>query len=123
MLCWPIPHPEQLVYAIIEDSGTQIKVTPGEILSIDLRELPEGARRLVFDKVLAIGVDGTVAKLGAPYLKGAKVTGELMGTEDAVDELTVKTVSTKYSRRKGWRRKRGQKQRYLRVKIGEIIAA
>lgn len=114
------------MYAIIEDSGTQIKVTPGDVIDIDLREVPANGG-LIFSKVLAIGTaDGTPARIGAPYIAGASVTAEFVTTGDDGDkdnetaEVSVKTVSNNYSRRKGWRRKRGQKQRYLRVKIASI---
>ena len=46
------------MYAIIEDSGTQIKVRSGDIVELDLRDMDEGSTSLVFDRVLAIGDDG-----------------------------------------------------------------
>lgn len=104
------------MYAIIEDSGTQIKVTKGEELEVDLRELAEGTKTVVFDRVLAVGAgDGTPAKLGLPYLTGAKVTGELLG-ETVGDKLRL----AKYKRRKGYRRTKGHRQHFLRVRITEI---
>ena len=51
------------MYAIIEDSGTQIKVQMGDLIDIDLREVEDGAT-ITFDKVLAVGdaAGGAAAK-------------------------------------------------------------
>jgi len=106
------------VYAIIEDSGTQIKVSTGDVLEIDLRDAAKGDT-ITFDRVLAIGTggaDATAGKLGMPYLSGASVTATVLGPI-----LGEKIVNRKYSRRKGYRLKKGHRQAYLRVKIGEIV--
>jgi len=106
------------VYAIIEDSGTQIKVTEGDVVDIDLRDVADDATALSFDKVLMLGnpPDGP-ATLGKPYVDGASVSAEIVG-EIQGEKLTV----FKFKRRKGYRRKQGHRQRYLRVKIGAINA-
>jgi len=106
------------VYAIIEDSGSQIKVSTGDVVDLDLRELPEGTREIVFEKILAIGGGTGTATIGRPYVAGARVVGEVLG-----EGLGEKLRIAKYKRRKGYRRKMGHRQGYLRVKIGEIKAA
>lgn len=103
------------MYAIIEDSGTQIKVSKGDVVDLDLRDLEEGVTELVLDRVLAIGGGDGPATIGKPYVAGATVTAEILG-----ELLGDKTVTTKYKRRKGYRRKLGHRQPYLRVRIGEI---
>ena len=106
------------MYAIFEDSGTQIKVNVGDIVDLDSRVVEEGTKALTFDKVLAVGAgDGTAAKIGMPYLAGATVTAEVMG--EAKGE---KLRTGKYKRRKGYRRQAGHRQEYLRVKITGISA-
>lgn len=102
------------MYAIIEDSGTQIKVATGDRLDVDLRELPEGTTTLTFDRVLLVGGEGE-ARIGTPYLDGASVTAEIEG-EHRAKKIDV----IKFKRRKGYRRKMGHRQRYLRVRIGAI---
>ncbi len=105
------------MYAIIEDSGTQIMVRKDDVIDVDLRKIPTGTSTLTFDRVLAIGAeDGTEAALGAPYLAKASVTAEIL---DANKRLP-KTVMNKYSRRKGWRRHKGHRQGVISVKITEI---
>ena len=107
------------MYAIVEDSGTQIKLTPGAILDIDLRQedTSEGST-ITFDRVLALKGDGDeAAKLGAPYVDGASVTAEVLG-EIKGDKIDV----IKFKRRKNYRRKAGHRQRLLRIRVGDIAA-
>jgi large subunit ribosomal protein L21 len=107
---------EQTVYAIIEDSGSQMKVSAGDVVEIDLRERPEGDT-LVFDRVLAIGDcdSDKAARVGRPYLEGASVSAEV------IEEFRGKKLHVqKYKRRKGYRRKIGHRQGALRVKIASI---
>lgn len=105
------------MYAIIEDSGTQIKVREGDVVELDLRAMEDGETSVVFDRVLAIGDDASddAAKLGTPYIDGATVKGEVLA-EVKGEKLFVQ----KYKRRKGYRRKTGHRQRYLSVKIESI---
>ena len=106
------------MYAIIEDSGTQIRVDPGRTIDVDLRDLDEGSTTITFDRVLLVGAeDGTAATVGTPYVAGASVTAELLGERKA-DKIDV----IKFKRRKGYRRKQGHRQRYLQVKITDIKA-
>ena len=51
------------MYAIIEDSGTQIKVSNGDVIDIDKRDL-DGAETLTFDKVLMVGLFVAMAVIG-----------------------------------------------------------
>jgi len=102
------------MYAIIEDSGTQIKVSEGDEIRVDPRELAADTGTLTFDKVLMLG-EGDDAKIGGPYVDGAKVTADILA-EDAGDKITV----WKFKRRTGYQRKRGHRQPYLMVKITGI---
>jgi large subunit ribosomal protein L21 len=104
------------VYAIIEDSGTQIKVAPGDVLDVDLRDVDPQAGTITFDRVLLVGADGDAdATIGTPYVSGAAVTAEIVG-EVKGDKIDV----VKFKRRKGYRRKLGHRQRFLRVRIDQI---
>lgn len=107
---------ETAVYAIIEDSGTQIKVAPGDVLEVDLRDSNAGDS-VTFDRVLMIGDEGadSPATIGTPYVEGASVVGEV------VDEIKGEKIDVvKFKRRKGYRVKQGHRQKYLRVKINDI---
>jgi large subunit ribosomal protein L21 len=106
------------VYAIFEDSGTQILVRKDDEIQIDLRPLTEGQKTITFEKVLAIGAgDGQPAKIGLPYLAGATVTAEIVG-EGSGPKLRI----GKYSRRKGYRRTLGHRQDHILVKVTGIKA-
>ncbi|MEM7227658.1 MAG: 50S ribosomal protein L21 [Planctomycetota bacterium] len=105
------------MYAIIEDSGTQIKVQEGDVIDVDLRPLDDGTSSLSFDRVLVVGDGESAGNIGTPYVSGAKVAADIVG-EIKGDKIDV----IKFKRRKGYRRKQGHRQRYLRVKITGISA-
>ncbi len=103
------------MYAIIEDSGSQVKASVGDTLTLDIRELPDDATSVTFDKVLMIGGDGD-AKIGRPYLDGATVTAEILEREFKDKKIDV----IKFKRRKGYRRKQGHRQRLMKVRVTDI---
>ena len=103
------------MYAIIEDSGTQIKVSEGDVIDIDLREVEGENAALTFDRVLMIGEEGGKPKIGTPYISGATVSANVVG-----QIAGEKTRAVMYRRRKGYKRTTGHRQRYLRVKIDSI---
>jgi large subunit ribosomal protein L21 len=103
------------MYAIIDDSGKQFKVTSGDRIKID-RAVAEGTKNVTFDRVLMVGGAGD-AKVGKPLLAGATVTADVLG---AVKGPKVYTV--KYRRRKGFHKKIGHRQKYTEVKITGINA-
>ena len=103
------------VYAIIEDSGTQIRVAKGDVVDIDLRQVGPRSKKLKFDRVLLVGETGAAPTIGTPYVSGATVSAEIL-EEVKGDKIDV----IKFKRRKGYRRKTGHTQRYLRIRIEEI---
>src|SRR6185437_6080505 len=98
------------MYAIIDESGKQFKVTSGDRIKID-REVEAGAKTITFDKVLMVGGAGA-AKVGQPILAGATVTADVLGPVKG-----PKVVTVKYRRRKGFHKKIGHRQHYVEVKI------
>ena len=101
------------MYAIIEDSGTQFKVTSGDRIKID-RQLKENEKTVTFDRVLLVAGEGS-PKIGAPLLSGATVAAEVIG-----EARGPKIDIQKYKRRKGYHRKIGHRQRYTEVRITGI---
>ena len=101
------------MYAIIDDSGTQFKVTSGDRIKID-RQLEEGVKTVTFEKILFVGGAGD-AKIGQPLVAGATVTADVIGAVKG-----PKVVSVKYRRRKGYHKKVGHRQKYTEVKISAI---
>lgn len=105
-----------MAYAIVEDSGTQFKVEPGDTLQIDIRPLSEDAQTITFDKVLLVSNDAGV-KIGLPLVEGAKVTAKILGLTKE-----EKIYVERFTRRKGFHRRVGHRQKYLAVKIEQIDA-
>ncbi len=103
------------MYAIIEDSGSQIKVAQGDVIKIDLREV--SGTVLTFDKVLYVGGGESAVKIGQPLVAGATVTAEILG-----EERGEKVAVVKFRRRKNYKRMKGHRQNYLKVKISAIQA-
>ena len=104
------------MYAVIEDSGTQIKVAQGDVIKIDKRELAEDAASITFDRVMLVAGDGD-AKIGEPYVAGASVSA------DIIEEGREKKVEIfKHKRRKDYYRHKGHRQSYIKVKVTGINA-
>jgi len=103
------------VYAIFEDSGQQYKVSPGDKIYVDIRDLAEGQETIEFARVLAIG-EGADARFGQPVVEGARVIGQIDG------ELKGrKVIGIKFRRRKDSRTKFGHRQKHLQVTISDIV--
>jgi large subunit ribosomal protein L21 len=104
------------MYAIIEDSGTQIKVSQGDVIKVAIRDLPGGAGTIQFDRVLLIGgAESGATKIGTPLVAGAKVTGDVLA-----QEKTDRVESYRFRRRKNILKSRGHRQDYLKVKVTAI---
>lgn len=105
------------MYAIIEDSGTQIKVAQGDVIRIDPRELADDAATVTFDKVMLVSPEEGDAAIGQPYVTGATVTADIINDQDS-EKVSV----VKFKRRKGYHRNRGHRQHYIAVRITAINA-
>jgi large subunit ribosomal protein L21 len=103
------------MYAIIDESGKQYKVTSGDTILIDRAGSPD-QKTLTFDRVLFVGGEGQ-PKIGTPIVAGASVTADVIGPEKG-DKIEI----IKYKRRKGYHKHQGHRQSYLRVKITGINA-
>ncbi len=101
------------MYAIIHDSGRQMKVVEGQELDIDYRDVHAGDA-ITFESVVAVS-DGSSLTLGKPILTGAKVAGKVVGIVQG-----PKLVVQKLRRRKNSRRRTGHRQLHTRVKIESI---
>lgn len=103
------------MYAIFEDGGRQYKVSTGDKVYVDLRELAEGQETIEFDHVLALG-EGEDARIGQPLVEGAKVIARLEGQIKG-----PKVVGIKLRRRKNSRTKMGHRQKHLQVTVSDIV--
>ena len=101
------------MFAVIETGGKQVKVAVGETIYVEKLDLNEGDE-VVFDKVLF--VDGDSAKVGAPYIEGAKVTGKVLK-----QCKEAKVLVFKYKSKANYRRLQGHRQPYTKVSIENIV--
>lgn len=103
------------MYAIFEDGGRQYKVSEGDTLLVDLREVSDGRTEIVFDKVMLVG-EGADARIGTPWVAGASVTATIVNEAQKMPKVT----GIKFNRRKGYKKKWGHRQRMMNVVISRI---
>ncbi len=104
------------MYAIIEDGGKQYKVSSGDMLLVERRDLTEDQIEITFDKVLVVGT-GLDARIGTPWVDGATVTAKVV---EALKMPKVRGI--KFKRRKGHLTRWGHRQQMLKVQIDAIQA-
>ena len=107
---------EMPVYAIVQSRGRQLKVTPGAVIEVDGVLGEEGAT-FTLEQVLLVEKDAGDIVAGAPFVAGAKVVGVVAG-ESRGPKIRV----FKKKRRKGFRKTRGHRSVFTRVRITEIVA-
>lgn len=103
------------MYAIVEIAGQQFKAEKGRTLFTNRLEGETNAE-LVFDKVLLVDNDGSIA-VGAPIVAGASVKATI------VEHLKgEKVIVFKKKRRKGYVKKNGHRQALTKIRIDAINA-
>jgi large subunit ribosomal protein L21 len=103
------------VFAIIQSGGRQVKVAPGEVITVDRIDLPAG-EEVSIEQVLVLEKDGGEVLAGSPFVANAKVVGVVDG-ESRGPKIRV----FKKKRRKGMRRTKGHRATYTRVRITDIV--
>ena len=103
------------MYAIIQMSGRQARVTPGGIVTVDGTVAEPGAL-VTLEQVLLVEKDGGEVLAGAPYVADARVIGIVEG-----EKRGPKIRVFKKKRRKGMRRTKGHRAFYTRVRVTEIV--
>ena len=101
------------MYAVISTGGRQYRVNKGDVICVEKLDA-EAGQSVDFDKVLLIEGDGRF-DVGAPYLEGGKVTGEVVSNSRA-----KKIEVLKFRRRKSYMRRQGHRQAYTEVRITDI---
>jgi len=103
------------VFAIIQAGGRQVKVNPGSVVTLD-RVDAEVGKEVTFDQVLFLEKDGGEVLAGAPFVANAKVVGVVDG-ESRGPKIRV----FRKKRRKGFRKTRGHRSTYTRVRVTDIV--
>lgn len=103
------------MYAVFEDGSRQYRVSEGDVVTVDFRDVQVGAS-IEFGRVLLLQRD-TGTNIGQPTIGGAKVIGEVVGMP------TTKTYIQHFKRRKNERRFRGHRQPFTSVRIKQIVGS
>jgi large subunit ribosomal protein L21 len=101
------------MYAVIESGGKQHRVIEGETLKLEKIEAATG-ETITFDNVLMVG-EGEGVNIGTPYIKGSKVTAEVIA-----QGRHKKIKIMKFRRRKHSMKQAGHRQWFTEVKITGI---
>jgi large subunit ribosomal protein L21 len=102
------------MYAIFEDGARQYKVSPGDVVTVDWRDVPKGGR-IEFPRVL-LTQDGDAVQIGQPLVEGLRVLA------DVVEHPSTKTYIQHFRKRKNYRRLKGHRQHFTTVKVQHILA-
>jgi large subunit ribosomal protein L21 len=101
------------MYAVVRTGGKQVRVEPGDVVSVELLE-GEPGQRIELTDVLLVGCEGDL-KVGTPTVEGAKVLAEIEG-----ESKGPKIRIFKFKRRKRYRLRQGHRQHYTRIRIESI---
>ncbi len=101
------------MYAVVSTGGKQYRVAEGDLCRIEKLDAEEGAS-VEIDKVLMIA-DGDNINIGAPFVKGGKVTATVKAHGRA-----KKVEIMKFRRRKHHQKKTGHRQYYTDIEITGI---
>ena len=104
------------MYAVIQTGGKQYRVKSGEQVKVEMLPAEVGAA-VSFDRVLMLG-EGDGARVGAPYVDGARVKATV-----AAQGRGEKVRIYKLRRRKHYAKTQGHRQSFTEVRIDEIVGA
>lgn len=102
--------------AVIRTGGKQYLVKPGDRIDVELLDNADN-EEIQFEDVLMISDGENEVKVGTPTVKGATVSGRLLGQKKG-----KKVIIFKFKRRKGYRKKQGHRQKFSSVEITDIQA-
>lgn len=101
------------MYAVFTDGSRQYRVSEGEVVKVDYREVEAGGR-VEFGRVLLYS-SGDDLRVGQPVVEGVRVLG------DVVEHPSIKTYIQHFRRRKNSRRLKGHRQWYTAVRVRHIL--
>lgn len=104
------------MYAVIKTGGKQYRVAQDDVIAIEKLAGDSGST-IEFTDVMLVGEGGN-AKVGTPFVSGAKVTAELVEQTRG-----PKVIAFKKRRRQNSKRKKGHRQHLTKVRITGITGA
>jgi large subunit ribosomal protein L21 len=104
------------MYAIVQTGGKQYRVESGTLVQVESLTGDVGGTVELSDVRLVHGDNGLI--VGQPSVKGAKVTAEI------VDQGRTRSIMVfKKQRRKNYRRTKGHRQSFTKLRITGIHTA
>jgi large subunit ribosomal protein L21 len=101
------------VYAVVRSGGRQFRATVNDTILVE--RLPvEVGQQLELDDVLLVA-DGAQVRIGQPTVAGAKVVATVLDQEKG-----SKIRIFKYRPKQRYRRRKGHRQQYTRLRVDEI---
>ena len=102
---------EVAMYAVVEIGGKQYRVEAEAEIVHELLPAAHVGDKVTFDRVLLVR-NGEGVEIGRPYLTGVQVVGEVKEAGRG-----RKVIIQRFSPKKGYRRKKGHRQPYMRTRI------
>lgn len=99
------------MYAVVEIGGKQYRVEAEAEIVHELLPTVNVGDKVTFDRVLLVR-NGAGVEVGRPYLTGVKVVGEVVESGRG-----PKVIIQRFAPKKGYRRKKGHRQPYMRTRI------
>ncbi len=101
------------MYAIVEVKGKQYKAVEGETIRVDKISM-EAGESFDVESIMLLSKDEDVT-VGTPFVKGAKVSFTIKGSQ-----RSKKIRVVKFKRRKGYERNHGHRQDYTLLTVNSI---
>ena len=102
------------MYAIVKTGGKQLRAEKNDVLIVEKLEGEVGSK-VELGEVLAV-MDGDAVKVGSPFVKGAKVRGEIVRQGKG-----PKIVGFNYKPKKNERKRWGHRQPQTHIRVTEIL--
>ncbi len=102
------------MFAVIKTGGKQYRVAVDDVVKVE-KLAGEAGDAVEFPEVLMVGNDEDLS-VGAPFVEGAAVAGEVVG-----QGRHRKIIIFKKKRRHTYRRRNGHRQHFTEVRITDIV--
>jgi large subunit ribosomal protein L21 len=110
----PKEYPKKDIFAVIQFSGKQYKVTSGDLIIVD-KVMADIGRKIKLEKILLVGGKDFTA-IGRPVVENAQIFGTIEEHTNA-----EKIIIFKKKKKKGYRRWKGHSQQITKIRIEDII--
>jgi len=104
------------MFAVVEIGGRQYRIEPKSIIEVNRLD-EETGKTLTLDKVMLVASSEKEAKVGQPYVSGAKVEAKVMEHFRG-----KKIIVFKKKAKKRYERKQGHRQELTKLEITAIKA-